>query len=54
MELFQFTRVNDTAEAIASAARSVTAQQGAGVRFIAGGTTLMDLMKLNHPEYPPR
>jgi xanthine dehydrogenase YagS FAD-binding subunit len=47
MDTFQFTRATDTAQAILAAARSSTAQQGAAVRFIAGGTTLMDLMKLN-------
>jgi xanthine dehydrogenase YagS FAD-binding subunit len=47
METFQFTRVEDVGQAIAAAARSNTAQQGAAIRFIAGGTTLMDLMKLN-------
>src|SRR5262245_11334059 len=29
------------------ASQAKTAQQGADVRFIAGGTTLLDLMKLN-------
>ena len=37
----------DAAAAIAAAAQAKTAQQGADVRFIAGGTTLIDLMKLN-------
>jgi xanthine dehydrogenase YagS FAD-binding subunit len=32
---------------ILAAAQSNTAQQGAQIRFIAGGTTLLDLMKLN-------
>ena len=32
--------------AMAIAAQATTAQQGAEVRFIAGGTTLVDLMKL--------
>src|SRR5256885_4835998 len=35
------------ATAIATAAQARTAQQGADVRFVAGGTTLLDLMKLN-------
>ncbi len=39
--------IRDSAAAIATAARSKTAQQGADVRFVAGGTTLLDLMKLN-------
>jgi xanthine dehydrogenase YagS FAD-binding subunit len=34
-------------QAIAAGAKSNTAQQGAQVRFIAGGTTLLDLMKLD-------
>ena len=51
MEDFQFVRVKDAAQAISTASKSKTAQQGAEVRFIAGGTTLLDLMKLNveHP-----
>jgi xanthine dehydrogenase YagS FAD-binding subunit len=51
MENFQFVRVKDAAQAISAASKSKTAQQGAQVRFIAGGTTLLDLMKLNveHP-----
>ena len=36
----------DSAQAIAAAAKTKTAQQGAEIRFIAGGTTLIDLMKL--------
>jgi xanthine dehydrogenase YagS FAD-binding subunit len=47
MKTFEFTRPPDATAAIASAARAKTAQQGAEVRFIAGGTTLVDLMKLN-------
>src|ERR671935_622103 len=47
MKTFEFTRPADPAAAIATAARAKTAQQGADVRFIAGGTTLIDLMKLN-------
>src|SRR5205085_2413238 len=34
-------------EEIATAAKASTAQQGAEIRFLAGGTTLIDLMKLN-------
>jgi len=51
MKDFQFVRVKDAAQAISTASKSKTAQQGAQVRFIAGGTTLLDLMKLNveHP-----
>src|SRR6195256_219764 len=51
MKTFQLTRAADNAQAIASAAKATTAQQGAEVRFIGGGTTLIDLMKLN-VEYP--
>jgi xanthine dehydrogenase YagS FAD-binding subunit len=47
MKTFQLTRPKDNAQAIATAAKSKTAQQGAEIRFIAGGTTLIDLMKLN-------
>jgi xanthine dehydrogenase YagS FAD-binding subunit len=47
MKTFKLTRASDTAQAIASAAKAKTAQQGAEIRFIGGGTTLIDLMKLN-------
>src|SRR5438874_7463553 len=47
MHTFEFTRPADRAAAVATAARAKTAQQGADVRFVAGGTTLLDLMKLN-------
>jgi xanthine dehydrogenase YagS FAD-binding subunit len=47
MELFKFTKVTGIPQAVQLAAASKTAQQGADVRFIAGGTTLLDLMKLN-------
>jgi xanthine dehydrogenase YagS FAD-binding subunit len=47
MKTFKLTRASDAAHAIASAAKSKTAQQGAEIRFIGGGTTLIDLMKLN-------
>ncbi len=47
MHIFEFIRPTDSAAAIAAAAQSKTAQQGADVRFIGGGTTLIDLMKLN-------
>ncbi|MDB4873908.1 MAG: FAD-binding molybdopterin dehydrogenase [Gemmatimonadetes bacterium] len=47
MERFQFTKAHSVSEAIGIAAQSTTAQQGAPVRFLAGGTTLVDLMKLN-------
>ena len=47
MHTFEFSRPADQAEAIARASQAKTAQQGADIRFIAGGTTLIDLMKLN-------
>ena len=47
MHTFAFQRPADAAAAIAAAAGAKTAQQGADVRFLAGGTTLVDLMKLN-------
>src|SRR6266566_829957 len=47
MKTFQLTRATDSAQAIASAAKATTAQQGAEIRFIGGGRTLNNLMKLN-------
>ena len=47
MHTFEFIRPTDSAAAVATAAQAKTAQQGADVRFVAGGTTLLDLMKLN-------
>src|SRR5215831_4092422 len=47
MHIFEFSRPSDPGAAINTAAQSKTAQQGADVRFLAGGTTLIDLMKLN-------
>jgi xanthine dehydrogenase YagS FAD-binding subunit len=47
MHIFEFIRPANPAEAIRTAAQSKTAQQGADVRFMGGGTTLIDLMKLN-------
>src|ERR1700748_3734364 len=47
LKTFELTRAKDDAQAIAAGAKSQTAQQGADVRFVAGGTTLIDLMKLN-------
>ncbi len=47
MHIFEFIRPRDSAAAIAAAAQSKTAQQGADMRFVGGGTTLIDLMKLN-------
>src|SRR5260221_12864906 len=47
MHTFEFVRPVDSATAVATGAQAKTAQQGADVRFVAGGTTLLDLMKLN-------
>jgi len=47
MNPFELIRAADVAQAIEGAALSSTAQQGAQVRFVGGGTTLIDLMKLN-------
>ena len=47
MKTFELTRVDDYTQAVSAAAKATTAQQGAEIRFIAGGTTLIDLMKLN-------
>lgn len=46
MQLFQYTRAHDVDAAIQAGKLAATVQQGADVRFIAGGTTLLDLMKL--------
>ena len=47
MQTFEYFRAKDEPAAVAEAAKSKTSQQGATVRFMAGGTTLIDLMKLN-------
>jgi xanthine dehydrogenase YagS FAD-binding subunit len=47
MHTFEFVRAADAAAAVAAGTLAKTAQQGADVRFVAGGTTLLDLMKLN-------
>jgi xanthine dehydrogenase YagS FAD-binding subunit len=47
MHTFEFVRPADAAAAVVNAAQAKTAQQGADIRFVAGGTTLLDLMKLN-------
>jgi len=44
---FELITVSTIPEAIQAQAASSTAQQGATVRFIAGGTNLVDYMKLN-------
>jgi xanthine dehydrogenase YagS FAD-binding subunit len=47
MQSFDLVRASDRPSAVAEGAASSTAQQGASVRFLAGGTTLVDLMKLS-------
>ncbi|EFI50482.1 xanthine dehydrogenase family protein subunit M [Afipia sp. 1NLS2] len=47
MHMFQLRRADDVDAAIKAASAAQTAQQGADIRFLAGGTTLIDLMKLN-------
>ena len=47
MERFQYTRARSIAQALEVGGHAKTAQQGADVRYIAGGTTLLDLMKLD-------
>ena len=51
MQPFQYSRPSTVDQAVQAGSRSNTAQQYADVRFIAGGTTLVDLMKLDveHP-----
>jgi xanthine dehydrogenase YagS FAD-binding subunit len=46
MDLFELTQVTDIPQAI-GAAKATTAQPAADARFIAGGTTLIDLMRLD-------
>jgi xanthine dehydrogenase YagS FAD-binding subunit len=46
MNEISFNRASTNAEAIQAGAKSSTAQLGATVRFVAGGTNLVDLMKL--------
>lgn len=47
MQPFSYLRAASVEQAVAAAAHTRTAQQGAQVRYIAGGTTLLDLMKLD-------
>ncbi len=47
MEQFAFVSAKSEAQAADAAARSATAQIGASVRYVAGGTNLVDLMKLD-------
>ncbi|TWI69472.1 xanthine dehydrogenase YagS FAD-binding subunit [Pseudoduganella lurida] len=47
MRPFELRRAANVQDAVLLAATSPTAQQGATVRYLAGGTTLLDLMKLD-------
>lgn len=47
MQAFNYTRATSIDQAIEASAHATTAQQGADIRFVAGGTTLIDLMKLD-------
>ncbi|HWZ50097.1 MAG TPA: xanthine dehydrogenase family protein subunit M [Granulicella sp.] len=47
MDAFRYSRADGVAQAVQAGAKSSTAQLGATVRFVAGGTNLVDLMKLN-------
>ena len=47
MDQFQFSRAQTVPQAVQAGVLSSTAQQGASVRFVAGGTNLVDLMKLS-------
>jgi xanthine dehydrogenase YagS FAD-binding subunit len=47
MHTFEFVRPPNPDAAVTMASKARTAQQGADVRFVAGGTTVLDLMKLN-------
>ena len=47
MNEFQFHRAATLPQAIQAGAKSPTAQLGATVRFVAGGTNLVDLMRYN-------
>jgi len=47
MQSFQYRQPANVEQAVQAGSRSKTAQQYADVRFIAGGTTLVDLMKLD-------
>lgn len=47
MRQFELRRAASVEDAVLLGAASPTAQQGASVRYLAGGTTLLDLMKLD-------
>jgi xanthine dehydrogenase YagS FAD-binding subunit len=44
---FNYSKTSEIDAAVQNAGANKTAQQGADIRFIAGGTTLLDLMKLS-------
>src|SRR6516162_8985879 len=47
MELFQLITPQSVQDAVKAQVSSPTSQNGAQIRFIAGGTNLVDYMKLN-------
>lgn len=47
MQAFTYTRAKSINQAVAAGARAKVTQEGGDVRFVAGGTTLIDLMKLD-------
>jgi xanthine dehydrogenase YagS FAD-binding subunit len=47
MQPFELITARSVSDAVKAQAASTTAQQGAPVRYIAGGTNLVDFMKLN-------
>jgi len=47
MKQFTYTKTSEIKSAVQDSAANKTVQQGADIRFIAGGTTLLDLMKLS-------
>jgi xanthine dehydrogenase YagS FAD-binding subunit len=47
MKQFTYTRTSEIDSAVEDSSADKTAQQGASIRFVAGGTTLLDLMKLS-------
>ncbi|QGZ42736.1 xanthine dehydrogenase YagS FAD-binding subunit [Pseudoduganella flava] len=53
MRQFELRRAASVQDAVLLGAAASTAQQGAEVRYLAGGTTLLDLMKLDveHPRH---
>jgi xanthine dehydrogenase YagS FAD-binding subunit len=47
MNLFELVTARSVQDAVKAHARSATAQQDANIRYIAGGTNLVDYMKIN-------